>query len=130
MDMKVITEALRNYGYRCMRKGGVSVVFGKPIGYGILMAEVQHDEVKSHIDVSLYVKGRKLKDGTKPYLLWQREGRMLPAPVICNSFYLEVVRAVAECEAFVFGHPLAISDNRFDRYDFIENTELLSELTE
>ena len=130
MEMNIITEALRNYGYRCMRKDGGSVAFGKPIGYGILMAEVQHDEVKSHIDVSLYVKGRKLKDGTKPYLLWQREGRKLPASVISNSFYLEVVGAVAECEAFVFGSPLDFSDNRFERYDFIENTELLSELTE
>ena len=130
MEMNIITEALRNYGYRCMRKDGGSVAFGKPIGYGILLVEVQHDEAKCHIDVSLYVKGRKLKDGTKPYLLWGRESRMLAAPVICNSIYLEVVRAVSECEAFVFGHPLAISDNRFDRYDFIENAELLSEFTE
>ena len=44
-----VIKALRNYGYRFLENQSGCYTFGKPLGYGILRADVREDEVSSHL---------------------------------------------------------------------------------
>lgn len=69
---------MRNYGYRFLENQSGCYTFGKPLGYGILRADVREDE--NSVSVMLIVKGNEqgaqllernlLRDGFK-VLPWE-----------------------------------------------------------
>ena len=64
-----VIKALRNYGYRFLENQNGCYTFGKPLGYGILRADVREGE--NSVSVMLIVKGNK-RDGKRPNLIWQQ----------------------------------------------------------
>lgn len=64
-----VIKALRNYGYRFLENQNGCYTFGKPLGYGILRADVREGE--NSVSVMLIVKGNK-RDGKRPNLPWQQ----------------------------------------------------------
>lgn len=117
-------SALRNYGYRYLGKTGMAYTFGKPIGYGILRADIYEDN--QIVEVMLLVKGEP-KNGKKPNLIWSSKRRgiiSLPG----EDLYLAFIQAIADCEAEIFlNSSVAIPSNRGVRYDFEENQTLCVE---
>lgn len=57
-----VIKALRNYGYRFLENQSGCYTFGKPLGYGILRADVREGE--NSVSVMLIVKGN-VKDGKR-----------------------------------------------------------------
>lgn len=120
-----IDKALHYCGYRYLGSKDDKHTYGKPIGYGILRADVSDKNTK--LSVSLIVKGN-MKHGLLPNLCWAQK--------ICSiSFspdddnYLTCVQAIKDNEAEIFANaPIAISANRFVRYDFEENYSLAAVL--
>lgn len=70
-----VIRALRNYGYRFLGFRSGSYIFCKPLGYGILSAEMREGE--NSVSVMLMVKGH-MKDGKRPNLLWQETTGTFP----------------------------------------------------
>ena len=64
-----IDKALHNYGYRYIGTIDNIRIYGKPIGYAILKAEIND----SSITISLIVKGTQLKDGVRSNQIWKRK---------------------------------------------------------
>jgi hypothetical protein len=117
-----VRKALRNYGYRFLGYQSGSYIFGKPLGYGILSAEMREGE--NSVSVMLMVKGN-MKDGKRPNLLWQETSRDFPEEHDEQKMYEALVQAVADCEADIFSKtPVAWLQNRDVRYDFEENVHI------
>lgn len=117
MENKKIHLALHNCGYRFIDKKQEVYIYGKPIGYGILRADVYPDKIK----ISLIVKG-SIKDGKRPNLVWNSYSYNISS---LNNIYLDCVQIIKDCEAEIFiNSPIAIEENAFIRYDFKENPAL------
>lgn len=114
-----VIKALRNYGYRFLENQNGCYTFGKPLGYGILRADMR--EVENSVSVMLLVKGNK-RDGKRPNLTWQQTIQGIMEEHDEQKMYEAFVRAVADCEADIFSKtPVALLQNRDVRYDFEEN---------
>lgn len=115
-----VVKALRNYGYRFVGKRSCYYIFGKPLGYGILRAEVSKGE--DSVSIMLIVKGN-VRDGKRPNLIWASKSQDFPEEEDDEQkMYEAVVRAIAYCEADIFSTgPVAILQNCNVRYDFEEN---------
>lgn len=117
-----VIKALRNYGYRFLGKLCGCYTFGKPLGYGILRADVGEGE--NSVSVMLIVKGNK-KDGKHPNLIWHRTSQGFLEEPDEQKMYEAFVQAVADCEADIFSKtPVAWVQNRDVRYDFKENVHI------
>ena len=109
--------ALHNCGYRFLGKKQNIYIYGKPIGYGILQAEICQDK----IEISLIVKG-SIKDGKRPSLVWNKCSYDISS---LDNIYLNCVQIIKDSEAETFiNSPIAIEENAFIRYDFKENLTL------
>lgn len=117
MENKKIHLALHNCGYRFIDKKQEVYIYGKPIGYGILRADVYPDKIK----ISLIVKG-SIKNGKRPNLVWNSYSYDTSS---LNNIYPDCVQIIKDCEAEIFiNSPIAIEENAFIRYDFKENSAL------
>lgn len=117
-----VIMALRNYGYRFLGNKSGCYIFGKPLGYGILSAEVR--EGKNSVSVMLMVKGTK-ENGKHPNLKWQRTSHDFLEEYDEQKMYEALVQALADCEADIFSKtPVAMEQNRNVRYDFKENVHI------
>lgn len=117
-----VIMALRNYGYRFLGNKSGCYIFGKPLGYGILSAEVREGE--NSVSVMLMVKGNK-KNGKRPNLKWQRTSHDFLEEYDELKMYEALVQALADCEADIFSKtPVAWLQNRDVRYDFKENVSI------
>ena len=117
-----VIKALRNYGYRFLGKQSGCYTFGKPLGYGILSADVCEGE--NSVSVMLIVKGN-VKDGKRPNLKWQRTSQGFPEEHDEQKMYEALVQALADCEADIFSKtPVAWLQNQDMRYDFEENVRI------
>lgn len=117
-----VIKALRNYGYRFLEKRIGHYFFAKPLGYGILSADVREGE--NSVSVMLIVKGN-VKDGKRPNQIWQRTSQGFLEEHDKQKMYEAFVQAVADCEADIFSKtPVAWLQNRDVRYDFEENVHI------
>lgn len=117
-----VIKALRNYGYRFLENMSGCYIFGKPLGYGILRADVCEGE--NSVSVMLIVKGN-VKDGKRPNLIWQQTSQGFLEEYDEQKKYEAFVRAVADCEADIFSKTsVALLQNRDVRYDFEENVHI------
>lgn len=114
-----VIKALQNYGYRFLKKQNDCYVFGKPLGYGILRADVREHE--NFVNVELIIKGN-MKDGKRLNLIWQRIGHGFLDKDDEQKMYEAFVQIIADCEADIFSATsIAFPQNRGIRYDFEEN---------
>ena len=119
---KFVIKALRNYGYRFLGNHRGCYTFGKPLGYGILSADVREGE--NSVSVMLIVKGNK-KDGKRPNLLWHQTSQGFLEEYDEQKMYEAFVQAIADCEADIFSKTsVAWLQNRDVRYDFEENARI------
>ena len=117
LENQEVHLALSNCGYRFLGKKQEVYIYGKPIGYGILQAEVCQDK----IGISLIVKG-SIKDGKRPNLVWNKCSYDI---LSLDNIYLNCVQIIKDSEAEIFiNSPIAIEENAFIRYDFKENNTL------
>lgn len=117
-----VIKALRNYGYRFLENQSGCYTFGKPLGYGILRADVRKG--KNSVSIMLIIKGNK-KDGKRPNLICQQTIQGFLEEHDEQKMYEAFVRAVADCEADIFSKtPVAFWQNRDVRYDFEENVHI------
>lgn len=117
-----VKKALRNYGYRFLENQSGCYTFGKPLGYGILRADVHEGE--NSVSVMLIVKGNK-RDGKRPNLPWQQTIQGILEEHDEQKMYEALVQAVADCEADIFSKTsVALLQNRDVRYDFEENVHI------
>lgn len=114
-----VIKALRNYGYRFLENQSGCYIFGKPLGYGILRADVRKDA--NSVSVMLIVKGNE-QNGKRPNLIWHQVKQSFLEEHDDRKMYMAFVRAIAYCEADIFSKtPVAWLQNRDVRYDFEEN---------
>ena len=114
-----VIKALRNYGYRFLEKQNDCYTFGKPLGYGILRADVSESE--NSVIVMLIIKGN-MKDGKRPNLIWQQTKQSFLEECDEQKMYEAFVQVIADCEADIFSKTsVAHLQNRNVRYDFEEN---------
>lgn len=114
-----VIKALRNYGYRFLKNQRGCYTFGKPLGYGILRADVRKDA--NSVSVMLIVKGNE-QNGKRPNLIWHQVKQVFLEEHDDRKMYMAFVRAIAYCEADIFSKtPVAWLQNRDVRYDFEEN---------
>lgn len=114
-----VIKALRNYGYRFLENQSGCYTFGKPLGYGILRADIREDA--NSVSIMLIVKGNK-REGKRPNLIWQQTMQGFLEEQDEQKMYESMVRAIADCEADIFSKTLvAHLQNRDVRYDFEEN---------
>ena len=110
-------NALRNYGYRLMENKNGCYTFGKPLGYGMLRAEVREDE--NAVTVMMVV-------GPNPFWNWKQVSQGFMEEDDEQKMYEIFVQAIADCEADLFSKtPVARLRNRCDRYDFEEKDVLV-----
>lgn len=113
MENQEIYSALHNCGYCFLDKQQEVYIYGKPIGYGILRANIYKDA----IEILLIVKGN-IKNGEHPNLVYDSH----VISYLNNATYLDYVQIIKDCEAMLFiKSPIAIISNRLVRYDFREN---------
>ena len=118
-----VIKALRNYGYRFLENQSGCYTFGKPLGYGILRADVREHE--NCVSVMLIVKGNE-KDGKRPNLIWHQASQGFMEEDDEQKMYEIFVQAIADCEADLLSKtPVARLRNRCDRYDFEEKYVLV-----
>lgn len=118
MIKKEIVRALHNCGYRYLGSKDGEHTYGKPLGYGILRADVGNSDTE--LSISLIVKGNK-KNGLLPNLLWTKKSCKISSSSD-NDLYLTCVQIIKDHEAEIFTkEPVAFLQNRFVRYDFVEN---------
>lgn len=114
-----VIKALRNYGYRFLGNRSGYYIFAKPLGYGILRADVRKDA--NSVSVMLIVKGNE-QNGKRPNLIWHQVKQGFLEEHDDRKMYMAFVRAIAYCEADIFSKtPVAWLQNRDVRYDFEEN---------
>ena len=117
-----VIRALRNYGYRFLENQSGCYTFGKPLGYGILRADVR--EGANSVSVMLIVKGN-VKDGKRPNLILQQVSQGFLEEDDEQKMYETFVQAIADCEVDIFSKtPVAHLRNRDVRYDFEDNVRI------
>lgn len=120
-----IDKALHTCGYRYVSSKDDVHTYGKPLGYGILRADVSDDNTM--LSVSLIVEGN-MEHGQLPNSFWVKINRsIISSPD--EDKYLTCVQAIKDNEAAIFANtPVAFSNNRFVRYDFGESYALAAVL--
>lgn len=120
-----IDEALHSCGYRYLGSKEGEHTYGKPLGYGILRADVSDNNTM--LSVSLIVEGN-MAHGQLPNSFWLKINRsIISSPD--EDKYLTCVQAIKDNEAEIFVKtPVAFSNNRFVRYDFEESYALAAVL--
>lgn len=114
---KEVHLALHNCGYRFIDKKQEVYIYGKPIGYGILRANVYPNKIK----ILLIIKG-SIRNDKRPNLVWNSYSCNISS---LNNIYDDCVQIIKDCEARIFiNSPIAIEENAFIRYDFKENPTL------
>ena len=93
----------RKYGYRYIGTIDNIRIYGKPIGYAILKAEVND----TSIHISLIIKGIILKDGSRPNETW----KSITTNINTKDSYFSYIGIIKDSEA----------NNQDVRYDFEEN---------
>lgn len=116
-----IDKALHNYGYRYIGTIDNIRIYGKPIGYAILKAEIND----SSITISLIVKGTKLKDGVRSNLIWNSSFRTIDNKDTYLS-YIDIIKNI-ETKIILFS-PISSPINQNVRYDFEENPESIIDM--
>lgn len=125
---RLIAEALHNLGYRCIGRTDAEVVFGKPIGYGILRANILIKGTKAKLEVMLIVKSEATEAEPAENLVFQSDRCTLSSNKTCDDYYLEAMRFVSDSEALIMRNPVNWVHNRFVRYGFKENKSILLDL--
>lgn len=116
-----IDKALHNYGYRYIGIIDNIRIYGKPIGYAILKAEIND----SSITISLVVKRTELKDGVRSSQIWKSSFRTIDNKDTYLS-YIDIIKNI-ETEIILYS-PISLSINKNVRYDFEENTESIIDM--
>ena len=117
LENQEVHLALHNCGYRFLGKKQEVYIYGKPIGYGILRANIYQDK----IEILLILKGN-IKDGKQPNLVWNKCSYDISS---LDNIYLNCIQIIKDSEAEIFiNSPIAIEENAFIRYDFKENNTL------
>lgn len=116
-----IDKALHNYGYRYIGTINNIRIYGKPIGYAILNAEIND----SSITISLIVKGTELKDGVRSNEIWNKSFRTIDYKDTYLS-YIDIIKNI-ETEIILYS-PISWPINQNVRYDFEENPESIIDM--
>ena len=117
MENQEVHLALFNCGYRFLGKKQEVYIYGKPLGYGILRANIYQDT----IEILLIIKG-SIKDGKRPNLVWNKCSYDISS---LDNIYLNCVQIIKDSEAEIFDNsPVAFEVNGLIRYDFKENPTL------
>lgn len=104
----------RKYGYRYIGTIDNIRIYGKPIGYAILKAEVND----TSIHISLIIKGTILKDGSRPNETW----KSITTNINTKDSYFSYIDIIKDSEANILLYtPISSSNNQDVRYDFEEN---------
>lgn len=111
----------RKYGYRYIGTIDNIRIYGKPIGYAILKAEVND----TSIHISLIVKGTELKDGVRSNQIWKSSFRTIDN----KDTYLSYIDIIKNIETEIISYsPISLSINQNERYDFEENPESIIDM--
>lgn len=116
-----IDKALHNYGYRYIGIIDNIRIYGKPIGYAILIAEIND----SNITISLIIKGTELIDGVRSNQIWKSSFRTIDYKDTYLS-YIDIIKNI-ETEIILY-FPISLSINKNVRYDFEENPESIIDM--
>ena len=111
----------RKYGYRYIGTIDNIRIYGKPIGYAILKAEIND----SSITISLIVKGTELEDGVRSNQIWNSSFRTIDNKDTYLS-YIDIIKNI-ETEIILYS-PISLSINQGVRYDFEENPESIIDM--
>lgn len=111
----------RKYGYRYIGTIDNIRIYGKPIGYAILKAEIND----SIITISLIVNGTELKDGVRSNLIWKSSFRTIDNKDTYFS-YIDIIKNI-ETEIILYS-TISLSINQGVRYDFEENPESIIDM--
>lgn len=111
----------RKYGYRYIGTIDNIRIYGKPIGYAILKAEIND----SSITISLIVKGTELEDGVRSNQIWKSSFRTIDNKDTYLS-YIDIIKNI-ETEIILYS-PISLSINQGVRYDFEENPESIIDM--
>ena len=111
----------RKYGYRYIGTIDNIRIYGKPIGYAILKAEVND----TSIHISLIVKGTELEDGVRSNQIWKSSFRTIDNKDTYLS-YIDIIKNI-ETEIILYS-PISLSINQGVRYDFEENPESIIDM--
>lgn len=111
----------RKYGYRYIGIKDNNNIYGKPIGYAILKAEIND----SSITISLIVKGTELEDDVRSNQIWKSSFRTIDN----KDTYLSYIDIIKDSEANMLLYTHISSPNNQDvRYDFEENPESIIDM--
>ena len=111
----------RKYGYRYIGTIDNIRIYGKPIGYAILKAEIND----SSITISLIVKGTELEDDVRSNQIWKSSFRTIDNKDTYLS-YIDIIKNI-ETEIILYS-PISLSINQGFRYDFEENPESIIDM--
>ena len=111
----------RKYGYRYIGTIDNIRIYGKPIGYAILKAEVND----SSITISIIVKGTELIDGVRSNQIWKSSFRTIDNKDTYLS-YIDIIKNI-ETEIILYS-PISLSINQGVIYDFEENPESIIDM--
>ena len=111
----------RKYGYRYIGTIDNIRIYGKPIGYAILKAEIND----SSITISLIVKGTELEDGVRSNQIWKSSFRTIDNKDTYLS-YIDIIKNI-ETKIILYS-PISLSINQGVRYDFEENPESIIDM--
>lgn len=111
----------RKYGYRYIGTIDNIRIYGKPIGYAIIKAEIND----SSITISLIVKGTELEDGVRSNQIWKSSFRTIDNKDTYLS-YIDIIKNI-ETEIILYS-PISLSINQGVRYDFEENPESIIDM--
>lgn len=122
-NISIITEALHNYGYRCLGSQDNNIIFAKPMGYSFVKAEIVQNKSNFKLEMTLFVKNI---DGEN--LVWTSKKNTLENIKNNEEYYLNVMQIIMDFEASILGGKFAWEVNRNKRFDFIENVKCLNEI--
>ena len=111
----------RKYGYRYIGIKDNNNIYGKPIGYAILKAEIND----SSITISLIAKGTELEDGVRSNQIWKSSFRTIDNKDTYLS-YIDIIKNI-ETEIIKYS-PISWPINQDVRYDFEENPESIIDM--
>ena len=95
----------RKYGYRYIGTIDNIRIYGKPIGYAILKAEIND----SSITISLIAKGTELEDGVRSNQIWKSSFRTIDNKDTYLS-YIDIIKNI-ETEIILYS-PISLSINQ------------------
>lgn len=122
-DLYIYSEnyLCRKYGYRYIGTIDNIRIYGKPIGYAILKAEIND----SNITISLIAKGTELIDGVRSNQIWKSSFRTIDNKDTYLS-YIDIIKNI-ETEIILYS-PISLPINQNVRYDFEENPESIIDM--